>query len=137
VDALLNVLRPTRFDLVLPLLGLLAPALAWRSPQRRAVYSLTALYAYLILVQVTVDGPAARQRYAAEPLLTVRAAVALWHGLSLASRRLAQPTSAGWAGISGRSVSHWALPEVGGWARCLPALLGSGTLRSFGLQQRV
>jgi 4-amino-4-deoxy-L-arabinose transferase-like glycosyltransferase len=109
VDALLNVLRPNRFDLVLPLLGLLAPALAWRSPQRRAVYSLTALYAYLILVQVTVDGPVARQRYSAEPLLAVLAAVALWHSLSLASQRLAQPASAGWAGIGGRGVSHWAL----------------------------
>jgi 4-amino-4-deoxy-L-arabinose transferase-like glycosyltransferase len=122
VDALLSVLRPHRFGLVLPLLGLLALALAWRTPQRGAVLLLTPLYACLILAQVALDGPVARYRYAAEPLLMVLAAVALWHGLGSAAQYLTRPTNAGWAGIGVPGLRHWALlalaAALGVFLRC-------------------
>jgi 4-amino-4-deoxy-L-arabinose transferase-like glycosyltransferase len=88
VAATLDLYRPHRLNLLLPLLALLGLAALWRTPGRRPALVLLGLAGYLLLVHVVLNGPLPRYRYAVEPLLNVLVAAALGWGLGWAWRRL-------------------------------------------------
>ena len=95
IEAMLELYRPSRLGLALPLLALVGLALTWRLRPPAPALVPALLAATLVVVHVVLDGPSARYRYPLDPFLHVLALGAVWtalrHAHRLRPRRILTP----------------------------------------------
>jgi 4-amino-4-deoxy-L-arabinose transferase-like glycosyltransferase len=73
VERVLNIYRPERFGLIPPALGVLGLLAALAGRRRSPLIVPAILTAWLVLLQLALDGPVMRYRNVLEPLITVSA----------------------------------------------------------------